>query len=139
MEFYIADNIKYVLQTKRRLIPFSPALILSNHTDNTFCCDFDIDLTLIFVYHSTLQPTFQRKTKQMETFIAGCILHVISVISAHPFPLCFFENPSLHIHVSCLCMSFSIYEVMSNVQTWMHTFLQIIIYKFPIATYSNYR
>lgn len=54
MEFYIADNIKYVLQTKRRLIPFSPALILSNHTDNTFCCDFDIDLTLIFVYHSTL-------------------------------------------------------------------------------------
>lgn len=54
MEFYTADSIKYVLQTKQRLIPFSPTLILSNHADNISCCDFDIGLTLIFVYHGTL-------------------------------------------------------------------------------------
>lgn len=34
MEFYIATNIQFVLQTKRRFMSFSPILILLNHTDN---------------------------------------------------------------------------------------------------------
>lgn len=46
----------------------------------------------------------------MDTFILGYVMHIIPVISAHSFPLCFFANPSLHIRVSCLCISFSIYE-----------------------------
>lgn len=134
MEFYIATNIYCVLQTKRRFIPFSPTLILLNHTDNILCCDFDISLTLIFAYHSSLESTFQRKAKQMEICVGGCIMHLVSVISAHPFNLCLFENPSLDIYVAYFCTSFNIcWGQVLCTKRWMHSFLQIIIDKFHIA------
>lgn len=60
-------------------------------------------------------------------------MHVIPVISAHPFPLCFFANPSLHIRVSCLCISFSIYEARSNVQGHGCTlFCRLLLTNFPL-------
>jgi len=69
----------------------------------------------------------------VQTFIVGYLMHVISMKSAHPFPLCFFENPSLYIHVSCLCMSFSIYEVRSNVHRHGCTlFCRLLFTNFPL-------
>lgn len=73
----------------------------------------------------------------METFIVGYIVHIISAIPAHPFPLCFIENHSLYIHASCLCMSFSIYEVRSNEKRHRCTlFCRLLFTNFPLQHFQ---
>lgn len=139
MEFYIATNIQFVLQTKRRFMSFSPILILLNHTDNIVLwfwhkLNFHFCVRWFTIEHISEEGWINGN------MYWGCIMHRVSVISAYPFHLCSFEFPSLEIHISYFCMSINIcWGQAQCIKRRMHTFLQIIFDKFQIAICLKYR
>lgn len=122
-----------VCSSNKEKISFFPTLILSNDSDNTLWFWHRLNLDFCVPWY-TIVHILEEDEANGNIY---CMVYYACNFKDIHTSICFFENPSLHIHVLNLCMNFSIYEVRSNVHTWMHTFLQTSIYKSPITAYSK--